>query len=158
MQLTRATPIARYFLNTTRFRATFPIRTFIPSTISAMPPKDKYTDPELRDEVKEEIHNGDKGGAPGQWSARKAQMMASEYKKRGGGVSSSHHSLYSITQIPTNLSTFFSTQPTKRIKMTRNNTSPNGEKKTGKPKKAPATQKTMTAPNTATSPKRPGKT
>ncbi|KEQ76027.1 hypothetical protein M436DRAFT_39529 [Aureobasidium namibiae CBS 147.97] len=50
-----------------------------------MPPKDKYTDPELRDEVKEEIHNGDKGGAPGQWSARKAQMMASEYKKRGGG-------------------------------------------------------------------------
>lgn len=52
-----------------------------------MPPKEKYTDPELRDEVKEEIHKGDKGGAPGQWSARKAQMMASEYKKRGGGVS-----------------------------------------------------------------------
>lgn len=50
-----------------------------------MPPKEKYTDPKLRDEVKEEIHNGDKGGAPGQWSARKAQMMAAEYKKRGGG-------------------------------------------------------------------------
>ncbi|QIW96901.1 hypothetical protein AMS68_002419 [Peltaster fructicola] len=49
-----------------------------------MPPKEKYTDPKLRDEVKEEIHNSDKGGAPGQWSARKAQMMASEYKKRGG--------------------------------------------------------------------------
>ncbi|CAG8237316.1 unnamed protein product [Penicillium salamii] len=49
-----------------------------------MPPKEKYTDPELRDEVKEEIHNSDKGGKPGQWSARKAQMMASEYKKRGG--------------------------------------------------------------------------
>ncbi|KAB2577878.1 uncharacterized protein LTHEOB_11657 [Lasiodiplodia theobromae] len=49
-----------------------------------MPFKDKYTDPELRDEVKEEIHQSDKGGAPGQWSARKAQMMASEYKKRGG--------------------------------------------------------------------------
>ena len=44
-----------------------------------MPPKDKYTDPKLRDEVKEEIHNSDKGGAPGQWSARKAQMMAAEY-------------------------------------------------------------------------------
>ncbi len=43
-----------------------------------MPPKDKYSDPKLRDEVKEEIHNSDKGGAPGQWSARKAQMMASE--------------------------------------------------------------------------------
>ncbi|KAL0254314.1 hypothetical protein SLS55_009788 [Diplodia seriata] len=53
-----------------------------------MPSTDKYTDPELRDEVKEEIHRSDKGGAPGQWSARKqlqAQMMASEYKKRGGG-------------------------------------------------------------------------
>ncbi|KAK5166833.1 uncharacterized protein LTR77_007562 [Saxophila tyrrhenica] len=49
-----------------------------------MPPKDKYTDPELRDQVKEEIQESDKGGAPGQWSARKAQMMAQEYKKRGG--------------------------------------------------------------------------
>ncbi|KAK4545647.1 hypothetical protein LTR36_002600 [Oleoguttula mirabilis] len=50
-----------------------------------MPPKDKYSDPELRNEVKEEIHESDKGGAPGQWSARKAQMMAQEYKRRGGG-------------------------------------------------------------------------
>jgi hypothetical protein len=36
-----------------------------------MAPRDKYTDPTLRDEVKEEIHQGDKGGKPGQWSARK---------------------------------------------------------------------------------------
>lgn len=36
-----------------------------------MPPKEKYTDPKLRDEVKEEIHQSDKGGKPGQWSARK---------------------------------------------------------------------------------------
>jgi hypothetical protein len=36
-----------------------------------MAPKDKYTDPNLRDEIKEEIHNSDKGGKPGQWSARK---------------------------------------------------------------------------------------
>ncbi|CAK1354831.1 hypothetical protein CB0940_01362 [Cercospora beticola] len=50
-----------------------------------MPPKDKYTDPELRDKVKEELKASDKGGEPGQWSARKAQMMAAEYKKRGGG-------------------------------------------------------------------------
>ncbi|KAG0152701.1 hypothetical protein PDIDSM_2506 [Penicillium digitatum] len=49
-----------------------------------MPPKEKYSDPELRDEIKKEIHNSDKGGKPGQWSARKAQMMASEYKRRGG--------------------------------------------------------------------------
>lgn len=36
-----------------------------------MPPKQKYTDPKLRDEVKEEVQQSDKGGAPGQWSARK---------------------------------------------------------------------------------------
>ena len=44
----------------------------------------KYTDPELRDQIKEDVQAGDKGGKPGQWSARKAQMVASEYKKRGG--------------------------------------------------------------------------
>ena len=33
--------------------------------------KDKYTDPKLRDEVKEDIQESDKGGAPRQWSARK---------------------------------------------------------------------------------------
>ncbi|KAK7521976.1 hypothetical protein IWZ03DRAFT_435472, partial [Phyllosticta citriasiana] len=54
-----------------------------------MPSQDKYTDPELREQVKEEIKEGDKGGAPGQWSARKAQMMASEYKKRGGDYTTS---------------------------------------------------------------------
>lgn len=31
------------------------------------------------------MQDSDKGGARGQWSARKAQMMAAEYKKRGGG-------------------------------------------------------------------------
>merc|ERR1712093_727932 len=46
---------------------------------------DKYTDPELRDKIKEEVKAGDKGGEPGQWSARKAQMMAKEYKAQGGG-------------------------------------------------------------------------
>ncbi|CDS00612.1 hypothetical protein [Sporisorium scitamineum] len=50
-----------------------------------MPSADKYTDPKLRDQVKKEVQESDKGGAPGQWSARKAQFMASEYKKRGGG-------------------------------------------------------------------------
>lgn len=43
------------------------------TAIFNMPSKDKYTDPELRDEVKEEIHQSDKGGAPGQWSARKVR-------------------------------------------------------------------------------------
>jgi hypothetical protein len=48
-------------------------RTFVISNRLSMPSRDKYTDPELRDEVKEEIHEGDKGGAPGQWSARKVR-------------------------------------------------------------------------------------
>jgi hypothetical protein len=34
------------------------------------------------------IKAGGKGGAPGQWSARKAQMLASAYKKAGGGYKS----------------------------------------------------------------------
>ena len=43
-----------------------------------------YTDPKLRDRLKEEITAGDKGGKCGQWSARKAQLLAHEYEKAGG--------------------------------------------------------------------------
>ena len=43
------------------------------------------SDPELWEKVKKEITDGDKGGDPGQWSARKAQMSVQEYKRRGGG-------------------------------------------------------------------------
>ena len=45
----------------------------------------KRTDPELWETVKREVTEGDKGGEPGQWSARKAQMAVGEYKRRGGG-------------------------------------------------------------------------
>jgi hypothetical protein len=44
-----------------------------------------YTKPGLRKSIFERIKAGGKGGAPGQWSARKAQMMAIQYKKAGGG-------------------------------------------------------------------------
>lgn len=47
--------------------------------------EDRYTDPQLRDRIKDEVTAGDKGGKPGQWSARKAQLVASEYKRAGGG-------------------------------------------------------------------------
>jgi hypothetical protein len=43
------------------------------------------SEPKLWEEVKAEITAGDKGGKPGQWSARKAQMASREYQKRGGG-------------------------------------------------------------------------
>ncbi len=46
---------------------------------------DRYTDPELREKIKEQVMQGDKGGKPGQWSARKAQLVASEYEHAGGG-------------------------------------------------------------------------
>ena len=45
----------------------------------------KYTDPQLRLRVKDEVVAGDKGGKPGQWSARKAQLLKREYESAGGG-------------------------------------------------------------------------
>jgi len=44
-----------------------------------------YTKPTLRKKLFEKIKAGSKGGDPGEWSARKAQLLASEYKKAGGG-------------------------------------------------------------------------
>ena len=47
-----------------------------------------YTKPTMRKRIFNRIKAGGKGGAPGQWSARKAQMVASAYKKAGGGYRS----------------------------------------------------------------------
>jgi len=44
-----------------------------------------YTKPGMRKALFNKIKAGGKGGAPGQWSARKAQMLAMQYKKSGGG-------------------------------------------------------------------------
>jgi len=44
-----------------------------------------YTKPGMRKRLFEKIKAGSRGGNPGQWSARKAQLLASEYKKAGGG-------------------------------------------------------------------------
>jgi hypothetical protein len=44
-----------------------------------------YTKPGLRKTIFNRIKAGSKGGDPGEWSARKAQLLASEYKKSGGG-------------------------------------------------------------------------
>jgi len=45
----------------------------------------RYTKPKLRERLKKKIMAGSKGGKAGQWSARKAQLLAAEYKKAGGG-------------------------------------------------------------------------
>lgn len=47
-----------------------------------------YTKPTMRKRLFEKIKSGSKGGDPGEWSARKAQMLAREYKKAGGGYKS----------------------------------------------------------------------
>ena len=63
-----------------------------------MPPKKKtkskvyeagnYTKPTMRKSLFNKIKAGSKGGKPGQWSARKAQMHAKQYKAKGGGYKS----------------------------------------------------------------------
>jgi len=52
--------------------------------------EEKYTKPELREKLKEEIKASDKGGKPGQWSARKSQLLVQEYEKHGGDYKKSH--------------------------------------------------------------------
>tara|TARA_E500000318_G_scaffold96912_1_gene97482 strand:- start:938 stop:1108 length:171 start_codon:yes stop_codon:yes gene_type:complete len=44
-----------------------------------------YTKPTMRKRIFQRIKSGTKGGKSGQWSARKAQMLAVAYKKAGGG-------------------------------------------------------------------------
>tara|TARA_Y100001937_G_C7092050_1_gene318221 strand:- start:701 stop:859 length:159 start_codon:yes stop_codon:yes gene_type:complete len=44
-----------------------------------------YTKPAMRKRLFNSIKASNKGGAPGQWSARKAQMLARRYKAAGGG-------------------------------------------------------------------------
>jgi len=44
-----------------------------------------YTKPAVRKALFYKIKSGTKGGGAGQWSARKAQLLAKEYKAKGGG-------------------------------------------------------------------------
>jgi hypothetical protein len=44
-----------------------------------------YTKPAMRASLFKKIKAGSKGGNPGEWSARKAQLLATQYKKAGGG-------------------------------------------------------------------------
>lgn len=55
------------------------------STKSKVNEAGNYTKPGLRKSLFNKIKAGSKGGDPGEWSARKAQLLASEYKKAGGG-------------------------------------------------------------------------
>ena len=44
-----------------------------------------YTKPTMRKRLFNQIKAGTKGGRAGQWSARKAQLLARMYKAKGGG-------------------------------------------------------------------------
>ena len=44
-----------------------------------------YTKPTMRKAIFNSVKAGGKGGVPGQWSARKSQLLAKQYKDRGGG-------------------------------------------------------------------------
>jgi hypothetical protein len=56
-----------------------------PKTKSKVNAAGNYTKPEMRKRLFNKIKAGTKGGDPGEWSARKAQLLASQYKKAGGG-------------------------------------------------------------------------
>ena len=47
-----------------------------------------YTKPTMRKRIFNSVKAGSKGGSAGQWSARKAQMVAKQYKAKGGGYTS----------------------------------------------------------------------
>lgn len=47
-----------------------------------------YTKPTMRKALFTKIKAGSSGGDPGEWSARKAQLLAVQYKKKGGDYTS----------------------------------------------------------------------
>ena len=44
-----------------------------------------YTQPAMRKRLYNKILKGSKGGKPGQWSGRKAQLLVNTYEIKGGG-------------------------------------------------------------------------
>ena len=58
------------------------------SSTSTVNAAGNYTKPTMRKSLVASVKAGSSGGKPGQWSARKAQLVASRYKKAGGGYTS----------------------------------------------------------------------
>lgn len=57
----------------------------MPKAKSTVNSAGNYTKPGMRKNLFNKIKAGTKGGDPGEWSARKAQLLAVQYKKAGGG-------------------------------------------------------------------------
>ena len=68
-----------------RVKSPYPRRVKSPLLRFSSNTRNSYTKPELRERIKNRIMAGTKGGKAGQWSARKAQLLAHEYEKAGGG-------------------------------------------------------------------------
>jgi len=63
-----------------------PIRTFKKGGESKVNEAGNYTKPSMRKKLFESIKaSATQGTAAGQWSARKAQLLAKRYKEKGGG-------------------------------------------------------------------------
>ena len=58
------------------------------SSTSTVNAAGNYTKPTMRKSLVASVKAGSSGGKPGQWSARKAQMVAKKYKAKGGGYTS----------------------------------------------------------------------
>jgi hypothetical protein len=58
----------------------------------------RKTDPKLWRRVKAKVTRGSKGGRPGQWSARKAQLAVHDYKEAGGGYEGARSRTNHLTQ------------------------------------------------------------
>ena len=56
-----------------------------PATKSKVNAAGNYTKPGMRKALFSKIKAGSKGGDPGEWSARKSQLLARQYKAKGGG-------------------------------------------------------------------------
>ncbi len=66
-------------------RATNPAKKYRKGGKSKVNEAGNYTKPSMRKRIFNRIKAGTKGGNAGQWSARKAQMLAKAYKAAGGG-------------------------------------------------------------------------
>jgi hypothetical protein len=58
----------------------------------------KKSNPSLWKRIVSDVKSGSKGGNPGQWSARKAQLAVARYKKSGGGYSGKKESSNSLSK------------------------------------------------------------
>ena len=77
--------ISYYVVNYLNVRFIMPKKTTTKKKKSTVNKAGNYTKPTMRKRLFNKIKAGSKGGKPGQWSARKAQMLAKQYKAAGGG-------------------------------------------------------------------------